>query len=73
MYCRHCPDHEHQFVCNCGHHHNLHNYGGGCRSTGCSCEGYNQSMGRLPGEEWPRKEKAAVAKRHLPKRSRYRV
>lgn len=72
MYCRHCPDHEHEFVCNCGHHHTRHNYGGGCTGIGCPCEAYNQSMQRLPNETWPRLANVARQRSRV-KKARYRV
>jgi hypothetical protein len=42
--CKHCKirDEPHVYVCDCGHSHNEHVYGGGCKVKNCGCEQYSQ-------------------------------
>lgn len=64
MYCKHCPTHEHKYVCDCTHSHDNHNYAGGCRVKGCKCERYSQVLMWLPGqkakEQKPKEQKPRV-------------
>jgi|HubBroStandDraft_2_1064218.scaffolds.fasta_scaffold118763_3 hypothetical protein len=47
--CAYCIN-GHKFVCDCGHPHDHHVYGGGCKRLNCMCSGYSQSKQRLPNE-----------------------
>jgi hypothetical protein len=57
--CKHCHGQGHgEIVCDCGHTHNLHVFGGGCRAEfikvtdifgipqKCQCSRYSQTHGR---------------------------
>ncbi len=54
--CKHCVTmpFPHKYICNCGHEHNDHGFGSGCRK--CRCDRYDQSQ-LLTAESWRDKEK----------------
>jgi hypothetical protein len=34
----------HKLTCHCTHHHADHNFAGGCKIKGCTCEKYDQTV-----------------------------
>jgi len=59
--CIYC-DNGHIYVCDCGHSHNDHVQGGGCKHRGCECQQYSQRRQRLPEETTKQFEARIVAK-----------
>lgn len=49
--CHHCQlmYRPHKFVCDCGHTHNEHVFGAGCKE--CNCEVYSQKKQRKPNDK----------------------